>query len=243
MELKRVLVTGASKGIGQAIALKLAQNNFDVTVHFGHDEKGALNTLEKIKEQGGKGHLISFDVSNEEQSRVVLEEDLNTYGPFYGIVSNAGITQDDAFPAMSAHSWQKVIDTNLNSFYNVIHPCIMPMIRLKQGGRIIVISSVSGLMGNRGQTNYAAAKAGLIGAAKSLAIELGKRNITVNTIAPGLIETAMSEIDPLALKEIMKLIPLRRMGQAKEVASLAAFLMSDEAAYITKEVISISGGL
>lgn len=243
MTLRRVLVTGASKGIGQAVAVRLAADGFAVTVHYGRDTAGAERTAEMIKSAGGTCSLLSFDVSNAAAAEQALLADLEAAGPYYGVVSNAGITADAPFPGMSLQEWHKVITTNLDSFYHVLHPLIMPMIAARSGGRIIAISSVSGQIGNRGQTNYAASKAGLIGAVKSLAVELGKRRITVNAIAPGLIDTAMTELDPTVRQEITKMIPLRRAGTAAEVAALASFLMSDEAGYITRQVIAVNGGL
>ena len=228
--MRRVLVTGASRGIGKGVALRLARDGFFVVVHYGHDEQGAQDTLAQIQQMGGSGSIIGCDVSNTEQCRHKLEAEIEANGAFYGVVSNAGITRDDAFPNLTSENWHEVINTNLNSFYNVIQPLVMPMIRLRSGGRIVVMSSVSGIDGNRGQTNYAASKAGLIAAAKSLALELGKRKITVNAVAPGLIETEMTQLDDTVLGEAMKMIPLRRMG-------------TDEAAYVTRQVISINGGL
>ena len=241
--MRRVLVTGASRGIGKGVALRLARDGFFVVVHYGHDEQGAKDTLAQIEAQGGQGSIIGFDVGDTEQCCQKLEAEVEAHGAFYGVVSNAGITRDDAFPNLTAENWHQVINTNLNSFYNVIQPLVMPMIRLRSGGRIIVMSSVSGIDGNRGQTNYAASKAGLIAAAKSLALELGKRNITVNAVAPGLIDTEMTQLDDTVLGEAMKMIPLRRMGTVAEVAGLVSYLMSDEAAYVTRQVISINGGL
>jgi len=174
---RSVLVTGASKGIGRAIALKLAADGFTLGVHYHRDAAGAQDTLNAIEQAGGNGRLRSFDVGNRAQCREVLEQDMEVNGPWYGVVSNAGIARDGAFPALSEEDWDSVIHTNLDSFYNVIHPCIMPMIGTRKGGRIITLSSVSGVMGNRGQVNYSAAKAGIIGATKALAIELAKRNI------------------------------------------------------------------
>lgn len=240
---RSVLVTGASKGIGRAIALKLAADGFTVGVHYHSDKQGAQETLSIIEAAGGAGRLLQFDVGNREQCRNVLEADIEQHGAWYGVVSNAGIARDGAFPALSENDWDSVIHTNLDSFYNVIHPCIMPMISTRQGGRIITLSSVSGLMGNRGQVNYSAAKAGIIGATKALAIELAKRKITVNCIAPGLIDTGMIEMEETALKEAMGIIPMKRMGQADEVAGLASYLMSDIAGYVTRQVISINGGM
>ena len=240
---RSVLVTGASKGIGRAIALKLAADGFTLGVHDHRDAAGAQDTLNAIQQAGGNGRLLSFDVGNRAQCREVLEQDMEVNGPWYGVVSNAGIARDGAFPALSEEDWDSVIHTNLDSFYNVIHPCIMPMIGTRKGGRIITLSSVSGVMGNRGQVNYSAAKAGIIGATKALAIELAKRNITVNCIAPGLIDTGMIEMEEAALKEAMAIIPMKRMGQADEVAGLASYLMSDIAGYVTRQVISINGGM
>lgn len=240
---RSVLVTGASKGIGRAIALKLAADGFAVGVHYHSDKQGAQDTLDAIERTGGTGRLLQFDVGNREECREVLETDIEQHGAWYGVVSNAGITRDGAFPALSEDDWDSVIHTNLDSFYNVIHPCIMPMISTRKGGRIITLSSVSGVMGNRGQVNYSAAKAGIIGATKALAIELAKRKITVNCIAPGLIDTGMIEMEEAALKEAMNIIPMKRMGQADEVAGLASYLMSDIAGYVTRQVISINGGM
>ncbi|NAT77312.1 3-oxoacyl-ACP reductase FabG [Dickeya dadantii] len=240
---RSVLVTGASKGIGRAIALRLAQDGFLVVVHYHCDRNGAGETLEQIIRQGGQGRCIQFDIADREQCRTVIESDIDAHGAYYGVVSNAGITRDGAFPALDEQAWDSVIHTNLDSFYNVIHPCVMPMIGLRQGGRIITLSSVSGIMGNRGQVNYSAAKAGIIGATKALAIELAKRKITVNCIAPGLIETGMTQLEPVVIDEAMKLIPMKRMGQADEVAGLAGYLMSDIAGYVTRQVISINGGM
>lgn len=242
--LKRsVLVTGASKGIGQAIACRLAADGFEVIVHYLSDMQGAQSTLAQIQQSGGQGRLLAFDVADRTTSSETLQFDMNTYGAYYGVVCNAGIARDGAFPALSNSDWGDVIHTNLDGFYNVIHPCVMPMIGLRCGGRIITMSSVSGLAGNRGQVNYSAAKAGIIGASKALALELAKRKITVNCIAPGLIETGMLDMEPAALKAAMDMIPMKRMGQAQEVAGLASYLMSDEAGYVTRQVISINGGM
>ena len=239
---RSVLVTGASKGIGRAIALKLAADGFTVGVHYHRDDAGAQQTLEAIQQAGGSGRVLSFDVGNREQCRDVLEREIDTFGAWYGVVSNAGITRDGAFPALSEDDWDSVIHTNLDSFYNVIHPCIMPMIGTRRGGRIITLSSVSGVMGNRGQVNYSASKAGVIGAAKALAVELGKRRITVNCVAPGLIDTEMLDAE-LPIEEMLKMVPAQRMGTPEEVAGAVNFLISAEAAYITRQVIAVNGGL
>lgn len=240
--MRRVLVTGASKGIGQAIALRLAQNDFYVYVHYHQDKTGAEKTLAEIINAGKAGQLIQFDVSDRAQCAEQLQWTLENEGVFYGIVNNAGICRDGPFPMMAEEDWDSVIRTNLDSFYNVIRPCVLAMIQARQGGRIVALASVSGIAGNRGQVNYSAAKAGIIGAAKALALELAKRHITVNCVAPGLIETDMVGDLP-HLEEILRSIPCRRMGKVAEVAGLVNYLMSDEAAYITRQVISINGGL
>ncbi|KLU17082.1 MULTISPECIES: 3-ketoacyl-ACP reductase FabG2 [Xenorhabdus] len=241
--MRSVLVTGASKGIGRSIACRLAAEGFTVIVHYHRDAKGAEETLEHIQANGGSGRILPFDVSDRMTCREKLEKDIETHGAYYGIICNAGIAKDGAFPTLEGNDWDSVIHTNLDGFYNVIHPCVMPMIGLRQGGRIITLSSVSGLMGNRGQVNYSAAKAGIIGATKALAIELAKRKITVNCIAPGLIGTDMIQMEEMALKEAMNMIPMKRMGQVEEVAGLASYLMSDIAGYVTRQVISINGGM
>jgi 3-oxoacyl-[acyl-carrier protein] reductase len=202
---------------------------------------GAETTLSNLQALGGHGRLLQFDIADRQACRHVLEQDIEQHGAYYGVVSNAGIIRDAAFPALSESDWDGVIHTNLDSFYNVLHPCVMPMIAARRGGRIVTLSSVSGIMGNRGQVNYSAAKAGIIGASKALALELAKRKITVNCVAPGLIDTGM--VNPEVLSEAMKLIPAQRMGQADEVAGLVSYLMSDIAAYVTRQVISINGGM
>ncbi|WP_417789749.1 3-ketoacyl-ACP reductase FabG2 [Terasakiella pusilla] len=238
---RTVLVTGASKGIGRAIAVKLAKDGFDIAVHYGRDRAGAEETLAEVKSQGVNGRLLSFDISDRENCKSVLEAEIEEHGAYYGIVLNAGVTSDTAFPAMTDEDWDGVVRTNLDGFYNVLRPTTMAMVSARKGGRIVVMSSVSGVMGNRGQTNYAASKAGLIGAAKSLAVELAKRKITVNSVAPGLIGTQMT--DDLPLEEIKKAIPMRRVGTPEEVAAAVSFLCSDDAGYITRQVISINGGM
>jgi 3-oxoacyl-[acyl-carrier protein] reductase len=240
---RSVLVTGASKGIGRAIALRLAQDGFEIVVHFHRDAVGAEHTLAEMVAAGGCGRTLQFDVTQREATRSALEQDIAAHGAYYGVVSNAGITRDAAFPALTDEEWDSVIHTNLDSFYNVIQPCVMPMIGLRKGGRIVTLSSVSGIMGNRGQVNYSAAKAGIIGATKALAIELAKRKITVNCIAPGLIDTGMTDLEPRVIDEALKMIPMKRMGAVDEVAGLASYLMSDIAGYVTRQVISINGGM
>ena len=236
-----VLVTGASKGIGRAIALRLAAAGFPVTVHYGRDEAGARAVAAEIAALGREAELVGFDIADREASRKALEALCEKNGGYWGVVLNAGIARDNAFPAISPVDWDAVVHTNLDGFYNVLQPLVMPMIRRREGGRIVTLSSVSGLIGNRGQVNYSASKAGIIGATKALAIELAKRNITVNCIAPGIITTAMTEAVPE--EEARALIPMRRFGTPEEVAGVAAFLFSDEAGYITRQVISVNGGL
>lgn len=240
---RSVLITGSSKGIGKAIAGQLARDGFLVVIHYHRDRVGAEETLQEVLAAGGAGRIVSFDVSHRQQCREVIEADIAAHGAYYGVVNNAGITRDGAFPALTDKDWDGVIHTNLDSFYNVLHPCVMPMIGLRQGGRIIALSSVSGVIGNRGQVNYSAAKAGIIGACKALSLELAKRKITVNCIAPGLIDTGIVDMEPAALDVAMSMIPLKRMGSADEVAGLASYLMSDIAAYVTRQVISINGGM
>jgi 3-oxoacyl-[acyl-carrier protein] reductase len=238
---RTVLVTGASKGIGAAIAERLGTQGYTVVAHFLTDPDGAERVMRAVKSSGGTGRTVQFDVGDPDACRTALSSDLDQYGPYYGVIHNAGIHRDNAFPAMTFEEWDSVLRTDLDSFYNVIQPCVMPMIQARRGGRNITLSSVSGVLGNRGQVNYSAAKAGLIGATKALALELAKRNITVNCIAPGLIETG--SIDTPHLDEIKKLIPARRFGQPEEVAGVAEFLMTDVASYITRQVICVDGGL
>lgn len=238
---KRVLVTGASRGIGKAIALRLARSDYQISVHYHANQEAANEVAQRILDQGGSASTIGFDVSDREQTQQQLLNDIEAHGAYYGVVCNAGITRDNAFPAMPDKDWDAVIHTNLDSFYNVLNPLIMPMIKLRQGGRIITVSSIAGLVGNRGQVNYSAAKAGLIGATKALATELGKRKITVNCIAPGVIATDMT--DGVFADEAKKMIPLGHFGQAEDIAGTAAFLMSADANYITRQVLSVNGGM
>ena len=239
--IKRILVTGSSRGLGKAIAIKLAEEGFDIAVHCRNGIDAAKDTQEKINALGRKATLLQFDVCDQKAAKQAIENDMAENGVYYGIVCNAGITKDMAFPAMESDDWSSVIDTALNGFYNVIHPIVMPMVRAKQGGRIVTMASVSGIAGNRGQVNYSAAKGGVIAATKALSLELAKRKITVNCVAPGLIDTDMTQ--DLPLDEIKKMIPLRRVGKPEEVAATVSFLISDGAAYITRQVISVNGGI
>mgnify|MGYP000927866427 FL=1 len=241
MTSKRVLVTGATGGIGQACALGLAADGYHVTLHYRSNAARAKTLVEEIEAAGGTASIICFDVADREATVEALTAEVDAYGAFYGVVCNAGITADNAFPALTGDDWDRVIHTNLDAFYNVLNPLTMPMIRLRKGGRIITLSSVSGIMGNRGQVNYSAAKAGIIGATKALALELAKRNITVNCVAPGFIQTDMTE--GLIVEEALKLIPMQRVGTPADVAGAVRFLMSDAAAYITRQVIQVNGGM
>lgn len=238
---KTVLVTGSSRGIGKAIALYLAAQGYDLVLHCRSRRDQAEKVAEKIEKLGRSVRILQFDIGDRVQCAQQLTEDIDANGAYYGVVCNAGIAADNAFPSLTGEEWDSVIHTNLDSFYNVLQPIIMPMVRRRKPGRIVTLSSVSGLIGNRGQVNYSAAKAGIIGATKALALELAKRDITVNCVAPGLIETEM--VEELPLDEIKKMIPARRVGQPKEVAAAVAFLLSEDAAYITRQVIAVNGGL
>ncbi len=241
MSQKTILVTGSSRGIGKAIALRLAREGYDIVVHCHSRLVEATQVQDSIVQMGRQSRVLRFDLADRSVVQNILEADILAHGAYYGVVCNAGLTRDNAFPAMSGEDWDLVLRSNLDGFYNVLSPLVMPMIQRRKPGRIVTLSSVSGLIGNRGQVNYSAAKAGIIGATKALAVELAKRKITVNCVAPGLIETDM--LKDLPLDEVVSAIPARRLGTTEEVAALVAFLMSKDAGYITRQVISINGGM
>lgn len=236
-----ILVTGSSRGIGKGIALRLAKDGYNLVLHCRNNRDQADETATQIKEFGRDVRVLQFDIADRDQCREILEADVEEFGAYYGVVCNAGVTRDNAFPAIPGDEWDLVLRTNLDGFYNVLYPIIMPMIRRRTASRIVTMSSVSGEIGNRGQVNYSAAKAGIIGASKALAIELAKRKITVNCVAPGLIDTEMMENVPL--DEALKMVPMQRVGRVEEVAGTVSFLMSEDAAYITRQVISVNGGM
>jgi 3-oxoacyl-[acyl-carrier protein] reductase len=238
---KTVLVTGSSRGIGKAIALRLARDDYDIVLHYRSRREEADNVARSIVSLGRQARILQFDVGERHAAAAALKADIEQHGCYYGVVCNAGIARDNAFPAMSGEDWDVVLKTNLDGFYNVLNPLIMPMVRRRSPGRIVTLTSVSGLIGNRGQVNYSASKAGIIGATKALALELAKREITVNCVAPGLIATEMTR--DVQLEEVLKLIPAHRIGKPEEVAAVVSFLLTDEAAYITRQVISVNGGL
>ena len=236
---KRVLITGSSRGIGASIARRLA-GEYEVVLHA---RSKSDELLKMASELGAK--FMTFDVADTAAAKEAIEADMEANGVYYGVILNAGITRDNTFVGLSDEEWFDVIDVNLNGFYNVLRPALMPMIRARKPARIVTLSSVSGVIGNRGQVNYSASKAGIIGASKALAVELASRGITVNCVAPGLIKTDMSEeiLNSDFLDEVLKAIPAKRAGEAGEVAGLVKFLLSDEASYITRQVIGVNGGL
>jgi 3-oxoacyl-[acyl-carrier protein] reductase len=237
-----ILVTGSSRGIGRAIALRLARAGYDLVLHCRSRRDEAEAVAQAVEAQGRNARILQFDIADRAACAAALEADIEAHGAYYGVVCNAGLARDGAFPALSGDDWDQVLRTNLDGFYNVIHPLIMPMIRRRAAGRIVCITSVSGQIGNRGQVNYSASKAGIIGAAKALAVELAKRKITVNCVSPGLIDTDMIDSD-LPLEEALKMIPMQRMGTPEEVAAAVQFLVSAEAGYITRQVLAVNGGL
>lgn len=238
---KTVLITGSSRGIGKETALYLAKNGYNIVLHYKNNLDSALSVKKEIEALGQTARILNFDIKERYDTKTKIENDIKEHGIYYGVVLNAGIAKDNVFPVMEDSEWDEVINTNLGGFYNVLKPIIMPMIEKRIKGRIITLSSISGLKGNRGQVNYSASKAGIIGATKALSLELAKRGITVNCVAPGIIETDM--IKDIPPDEIKKLIPMKRTGTPREVASLINYLLSEDASYITGQVISVNGGV
>lgn len=238
---KSVFISGSSRGIGRACALYLAGKGYDIVLHGKTSSQALEQTLNDVKAMGVNVRALIFDVCDREAARQALLKDIEENGMYWGIVANAGLSRDVTFAGMEPQVWDSVLKTNLDGFYNVVQPLVMPMVHTRRGGRIVVIASISGVMGNRGQVNYSAAKAGLIGAAKALALELASRKITVNAVAPGLIETDM--VDESVTERALPFIPMKRVGKPEEVAATVGFLISDDAAYITRSVIEIDGGL
>jgi len=237
-----ILVTGSSRGIGRAIAFRLARAGYNLILHCRSRRDEVETVADGIRALDRNVRILQFDISDRAGCAEALEADVAAHGAYYGVVCNAGLTRDGAFPALTGDDWDSVLRTNLDGFYNVLHPLMMPMIRRRKPGRIVCITSVSGMIGNRGQVNYSASKAGVIGAAKALAVELAKRQITVNCVAPGLIDTDM--LDPeVPVDEILKMIPAQRTGTPEEVAAAVQFLLSVDAGYITRQVIAVNGGL
>ncbi len=236
-----VLITGSSRGIGRAIALALAADGYDLVLHCRSDLAAVEEVQQQARQLGAATRVLQFDIADRAATANAINLDIENHGAYYGVVCNAGLARDNAFPAMSGDDWDQVLHSNLDGFYNVLNPLIMPMVRRRKPGRIITLASVSGIIGNRGQVNYSAAKAGIIGATKALALELAKRQITVNCVAPGLIETDMLEEAPV--DTIVGQIPMRRLGAPEEVAALVRFLLGSDAAYITRQVISVNGGI
>ena len=239
MKIKTAMVTGGSRGIGRAISIELADHGYYVAINYRSDREAALKTLEKIRQNGGDGRTVAFDVTDPEASQKAIA-DIAIECNIEILVNNAGITADGLFAMMPEKDWQAVIDTSLTGFYNVVKPVLKLMMRKKRGN-IVSISSVSGIMGNRGQVNYSAAKAGIIGASKALAKEVARLGIRVNVVAPGLIETEMLQDAPV--DEIKQMIPMARIGKPEEVARVVRFLCSGDASYVTGEVISVNGGM
>jgi 3-oxoacyl-[acyl-carrier protein] reductase len=238
---RTVLITGSSRGIGKAIALRCARDGYNVVLHCRTRVGEAGQVADELRGSGCSVRVLMFDIADRAAAATALEDDISTHGCYYGVVCNAGIARDATFAGMTGGEWDSVLRTNLDGFFNVLNPLIMPMVRTRKPGRIVTISSVSGLIGNRGQVNYSASKAGIIGATRALAVELASRQITVNCVAPGLIDTEM--VDESIKVEALKLIPAGRIGTGGEVAAAVSFLLRDEAAYVTRQVLSVNGGL
>ena len=238
--MKRALVTGGSGGIGAAIARRLAQDGLHVVVHANRNRAQAEVVAAEIRASGGSAETVAFDMADAATSSAALAALLEV-GPFQVLVNNAGIHADAPLAGMTSEQWHSVVDTTLHGFYHVTQPLLLPMLRTRWG-RIISISSVAGILGNRGQANYAAAKAGLHGASKSLAFEVASRGVTVNVVAPGIIQTPMAQA-AFSKEQIEAMVPVKRAGTPEEVAALVSFLVAPEAGYITGQVISINGGM
>ena len=240
---RSVLVTGASQGIGEAIVRRVAADGFLPVLHCRSQRERTERLADDFASRTGgpRPRVLQFDVADRDATRESLLADIEAHGVYYGVVCNAGMAADNAFPAMSDEEWDGVLRVNLDGLYNVLRPLVMPMVQARRPGRIVTMSSLSGQIGNRGQVNYSAAKAGVIGATKALALELAKRRITVNCVAPGLIETEM--VEPEVMERLLPQIPAQRAGKPEEVAAAVSFLLSDEAAYITRQVIAINGGM
>jgi 3-oxoacyl-[acyl-carrier protein] reductase len=235
------IITGASKGIGRAICVEFARSGYDILINYRSDHDGAKETRALVEAEGAGGRLICFDVTDADASQKILEGLSQEYETLDVLVNNAGITADALFVMMPRNSWEKVIRTSLHGFYNTTKPVLEKMVRQKSGN-IVTIASVSGLMANRGQANYSAAKAGLIGASRSVAAEVARLGVRVNVVAPGMIDTGMM-MENAAKHNIKQLIPMARIGRPEEVAKVVRFLCSEDASYITGQVISVNGGM
>ncbi|MGC4027647.1 MAG: 3-oxoacyl-ACP reductase FabG [Steroidobacteraceae bacterium] len=241
MAERTVLVTGSSRGIGRAIAERCGRDGYDVVLHCRRRVEEVEKVAQELRGRGVAVRVLVFDIADRAAAAAALEQDISAHGCYYGVVCNAGIARDVTFAGMTGNEWDEVLRTNLDGFYNVLNPLIMPMVRTRRPGRIVTLASVSGLVGNRGQVNYSASKAGIIGATRALAIELASRGITVNCVAPGLIDTEM--VDERVRQEALKMIPAQRVGTGDEVAAAVSFLLGDDSSYITRQVISVNGGM
>jgi len=238
---RRVLVTGASRGIGRAVALQLARDGFDVAVNYLRSKASAEELVTEIRGLGRDAVALAFDVADRDACAETIAGDIEARGAYWGAVANAGLHRDGTFAGLSGEAWDAVLRTNLDSFYNVLHPLLLPLVRGRRGGRIVTLSSLSGVTGNRGQVNYSASKAGVIGATKALAQELASRQITVNCVAPGWIDTDM--LGDADREQLAGLVPLRRVGTPEDVAAAVAFFFSAGAGYCTGQVLQVNGGI